>query len=149
MVEDKPIMKLTPGIVVRRLLLLAVGWVAAYFLLLFLVWPYGYVDRRGVPVVNLDRCSVDECYEFSNDMAVTRAWAYSGSGPSVNGWSYINAQGNPLTLIDSDYLGAFSEGLAMLKSGEKCGYIDKRGKFLIPPQFEDANDYNTRKDWQR
>lgn len=36
----------------------------------------------------------------------------------------------------------FSEGLAVIKSGDKYGYIDKTGSVVIEPQFEYAWDFS-------
>ena len=35
----------------------------------------------------------------------------------------------------------FSEGLAVASKGEKYGYVDKTGKFLIEPRFADADNF--------
>jgi hypothetical protein len=36
----------------------------------------------------------------------------------------------------------FSETLARIKIGDKWGYIDKTGKFVINPQFDFARDFS-------
>jgi hypothetical protein len=35
----------------------------------------------------------------------------------------------------------FSDGLALVKQGEKFGYIDKQGQFKIDPTFEVATSF--------
>ncbi|HEY9602120.1 MAG TPA: family 10 glycosylhydrolase, partial [Allocoleopsis sp.] len=37
---------------------------------------------------------------------------------------------------------AFSEGLARVKTGDKWGYIDPKGKFAIPAQLDEANSFS-------
>jgi hypothetical protein len=117
--------------------------IGSVVLLLALNWfilPYGYIDESGCPVINLDRWSVDECYGFQDGMAVTRALLHKrGTGW---GWSYIDKHGKSLTNIESEELGHFSEGLAMVQVHKLCGYIDKQGKFVIAPQFAHANDFS-------
>ena len=41
-----------------------------------------------------------------------------------------------------DEIYAFSEGLAMVGSGGKFGYIDKTGKEVIPIQYTEANPFS-------
>lgn len=41
-----------------------------------------------------------------------------------------------------DYAGEFSEGLAMVKVGDKWGYIDKTGEMVINPQFDCPPHFN-------
>ena len=44
--------------------------------------------------------------------------------------------------FDCYYLGKFTEGRALVKLGEKWGFIDKTGKLVIPPQFEKAGGFS-------
>lgn len=39
-------------------------------------------------------------------------------------------------------LGHFSEGLASVKLDGRFGYVDKRGRFVVPPQFIAAGDFS-------
>ncbi|HEY0099750.1 MAG TPA: WG repeat-containing protein, partial [Pyrinomonadaceae bacterium] len=41
-----------------------------------------------------------------------------------------------------DWTGGFSEGLALVKTGGKFGYIDKTGRLTIRPQFDNAHNFN-------
>lgn len=84
-----------------------------------------------------------------------------------NKWGYIDKTGKLLIPakfdIDSSYFisapffsrsildklprntwsaGNFSEGLAPVKVGNRWGYIDKKGKMVIPPKFACANDFS-------
>ncbi len=57
-----------------------------------------------------------------------------------NSWAYINARGDVLVhpfIYDNgpDY---FSEGLARYEAEGKIGFFDKRGKIIIPAQFDFA-----------
>jgi WG repeat protein len=39
-------------------------------------------------------------------------------------------------------VGPFAEGLAKIEQGNRWSYIDKDGKIVINPQFEEAFDFN-------
>src|SRR5262249_14998357 len=41
-----------------------------------------------------------------------------------------------------DWAESFSEGLAAAEIGDKWGYIDKTGEFVIPPQYEVAKKFS-------
>lgn len=62
---------------------------------------------------------------------------------------------NVLTLVPSnknvsviplqfDYAGSFSEGLARVQIGWKYGLIDKTGKIVIEPMFDDVYQFSER-----
>lgn len=40
-----------------------------------------------------------------------------------------------------DYVGDFSEGLGLVKKNGKFGFVNKDGRFVIKPQFFDANSF--------
>jgi hypothetical protein len=124
-----------------RLIRIVVLCFIGFLVLQLVVLPYGYIDIHGLPVINLNRFTVDECYDFLGDMAVTRAYAYAGKDRE-GGWSYIDKQGNPLTGIDSMWPAAFSDGLARVKAKELFGFVDKKGVYVIPPQFVEAGDFS-------
>ena len=125
---------------------------------------YGYCDRGGTTVIppQFDSASI-----FSEGLATVRVNGKDGYidtngnmviAPSFDGasifldgrasvrkgdkWGYVNQAGE--MVIDADYMStfAFREGLAAAVvakgSGAKAGFIDKRGKFVIEPQFDDA-----------
>ena len=41
-----------------------------------------------------------------------------------------------------DWAISFSEGLALVQVGDLWGYIDHKGKAVIPPKFEEADDFS-------
>jgi hypothetical protein len=120
---------------------------------------WGYIDKTGKEVVPLQYTGAGT---FSEGLACVR------QGDKVG---YIDKTGKlviPITLdwfphsrkSDDDNDGEagedysqekpyliidcfqFSEGLAAAFSGKKCGYIDKSGKFVIPPQYEMCSQFH-------
>src|SRR5581483_4450074 len=84
----------------------------------------------------------------------------SGANPQFK-WGYINKKGEQVIDFRFDEANAFSEGLAAVsenvkaddvdkKTGEhltpppfsKGGYIDKTGKYVIPPQFDSVWNFS-------
>jgi len=59
-------------------------------------------------------------------------------------WAGIDTNGTIVPIEGFRYVGAFSEGLAVVrrKQGGLCGYVDAAGKLAIQPQFTDANAFN-------
>jgi hypothetical protein len=45
-------------------------------------------------------------------------------------------------ILQFDDCRSFSEGLAVVKIEDKWGYIDKTGKIVINPQFDDAGGFH-------
>lgn len=57
------------------------------------------------------------------------------------GWGFINTDEEVVIAFCYDWVGAFREGRAEVKVGEKMGLIDKRGEYVIPPIY-DIVDYD-------
>ena len=90
-------------------------------------WIWGYLSSCGDEVLAMQYESA-RC--FSEECAVVR---FKGD----EGESYIDIQGKKL--FDRTFAEAmpFSEGLAAVSlDGEKYGYIDKTGEFVIPPIYD-------------
>lgn len=54
---------------------------------------------------------------------------------------YINVEGKKVLEVSYDYSGFFFNGLAVIKTNDKWGYINKQGKVIIQPKFEDAYNF--------
>lgn len=73
----------------------------------------------------------------SPDQSFAESWArVTGGGKSV----FIDTAGKVVLRPDCLYAGSFSEGLAPACRNDReyengWGYIDKTGKFVIPPRF--------------
>lgn len=91
----------------------------------------GYIDQAGrVMVQPTLRFYGNYGYEFNSGLLALYSW----EGP------YIDQTGK--TIIENDYYRTygFSEGLAIAikNDGDKAGYIDKTGKFVIQPGIADS-----------
>ena len=85
---------------------------------------YGYIDKTGNIKIN---------YQFD----YARSFSEDGLARVVinNKWGYINKNGNFEINPQFDAAGAFNEGFAAVKVGDKYCYIDKSGKIVIISNF--------------
>ncbi|MFN0140403.1 MAG: WG repeat-containing protein [Pyrinomonadaceae bacterium] len=58
------------------------------------------------------------------------------------GYGYINTTGKVVIKPQPNYPCLFNQEMACAKADGKWGYIDRNGKFLIPPQFDEAEDFS-------
>lgn len=85
---------------------------------------YGFINRAGKLVIPLKYNSAES---FSNGKAYVKY---------ANKNMYISVAGE-----EYEQIGDFSEGLAVVKSNGKYGFIDKTGKEVIPLKYDDAEDF--------
>ena len=104
---------------------------------------YGFIDETGAIVIKPRYTEVGEFSEGLVRVRVGGSTVYP-TGMSLtnrkdNNWQYIDKIGVTVFKIKTDEVGDFSEGLAsarIIKSGRfLCGYLDKRGVWVITPQF--------------
>lgn len=90
---------------------------------------YGYLDRQGKEVVPATFLTA---HEFQGDKAVVQL-------PS-NEYALINKNGTVLHKYPYTVVGNLGEGLLAFKETEdgKFGYIDVKGKIVIPPKYTSA-----------
>lgn len=98
---------------------------------------WGFIDSQGNQVI---APQFDTAQSFSEGLA----------GVSKDGkWFYINPQG--AVAIQGDFrvveyaqkqaIEPFSGGVAAVRLGERAGFIDQTGKFVIAPQFVDVSSF--------
>jgi hypothetical protein len=114
---------------------------------------WGYIDRSG-------RVVVERRYEFADDfseglagVAVDRKYGFinkAGEMVVAPRFELRTGQRHRNVIISS---GRFSEGLACVNVANTneleglYGYIDKRGEFVVPPQFSYAQDFSEGLAW--
>lgn len=100
---------------------------------------WGYIDKTGRIVIETD---YDQLYDFSEGIAVAR---------KGNELFLIDKTGRAILSLNMDeiqleYSGnqKFSEGLIVACDAKtkKCGFMDKTGKFIIEPKFNDASSFS-------
>jgi len=57
-------------------------------------------------------------------------------------WGYVDEAAGTSSIPSTRTPGAFSEGVAAVKSGTRMGYIDRSGAVVIPPQFDDEGEFS-------
>lgn len=99
----------------------------------FTTVEYGYIGHKGSIVI---KPQFKYASEFSEGLALISNGNLSG---------YVNEKGK-MVIDTSNYLatGIFSEGLTWAKSNENrgVGYMDKTGRIVIKPQFDEAKDFS-------
>lgn len=99
-------------------------------------WDYSwiYVDAVG-------RKAIDREFFGADSFVNGRAFVKVG----FDEWALIDKTGNQVTkqhFGSKDSFNIFSEGLTAVKVKKKWGYIDRDGKFIIKPQFDDAENFS-------
>lgn len=95
----------------------------------FMNWDCGegYVNRRGKWFKKLPTGSSGR--SFSENLAAVR---------DVNGkWGFIDKFGRTVIESQFDLAYSFSEGLASVVVGKKSGFINRMGKFVISPKYDE------------
>jgi hypothetical protein len=119
----------------------------------------GYINKKGKLAIKNQKLDTYYAGSFSSGLALAELNNGACSAANYCDYSYINKAGKTAIASpggESSYTGAqtFSEGLAAVATGgggrdaggwypaTNWGYIDKNGKFVIPPQFGDAGSFS-------
>jgi hypothetical protein len=95
------------------------------------IWRCGFVNTSGKEVIPLKFKSVSP---FSDG----RALAEEQDGHKV----IIDKSGRVVRAISSfEVPGQFHEGVAVARKGQKIGFVNTRGDWVIPPHFAGATDF--------
>src|SRR5437764_3267324 len=92
---------------------------------------FGYVEKSGKLLIP---AQFKEARSFSEGLAAVL----------TDSWSYIGTDGKPAVPGNYQQAGEFSGGLAPVKSkeGNRFGYINRSGTYVILPQFENAESFH-------
>ena len=108
---------------------------------------WGYIDLNGNWVI---RPTFEAAQPFSEGLAGVRIqgkWGFiqpDGTvaiAPQFYPPQAVAPTGGPAEAYWGDVVRPFSQGLAMVRLGEQAGFIDRTGRFIIPPQFADADAF--------
>ena len=98
---------------------------------------HGFVNRQGKVVVPL---KYYDAYDFSEGLAAV-CKTVGKSDQILCG--YINASGKEVIPLKFEYMpGDFSQGIAPAKQKGKWGFIDTKGKVVIPFQYVKADSFS-------
>jgi hypothetical protein len=92
----------------------------------------GFIDRKGLLVIAPKYLYA---YPFSNGLAAVTL------GHNEK-WGYIDKRGNWRIRPRYKWASLFSEGLAPVNLDDRCGFVDRLGRFLLHP-FESRGDCPT------
>lgn len=108
----------------------------------------GFIDSLGRMVLKLPRTPVTYPASFHEGLCRQRV-RWSSAADSTDTIKFIDKTGKAVFSIDGrsggsylSYVGDFSCGLCLVRSVDKgCGYIDKAGRWKIPPQYLRAEPF--------
>ncbi|GEM_PF-2601516 len=93
---------------------------------------YGWMDRTGEIVIDLQFNNIQTAQDFSEGLAAVQ---FERGGP----YGYIDESGAIAIEPQFDDAVLFREGLARVKVGGLWGYIDKAGQMVVEPRFADCS----------
>jgi len=91
-------------------------------------YTYGYINKTGKIVIKPE---LEAAFCFSNGLAP--AGVYNGKEMK---YGYLNKGGNFVIQPQFEDAQKFSENLAAVDIGNKCGFIDNKGKLVIEPKYD-------------
>ena len=94
---------------------------------------YGYIDKKGKEIIPFEYC---EGEDFHDGLARVRKDYENGDG-------YIDKKGRVVIPFNRyDNTTDFSEGLAAVKKDGKWGFVNKKGKEVIPLKYKFAGSFD-------
>lgn len=111
---------------------------------------YGYIDNTGKEVIPLTykkgfafKKTAPENSPSERTPTIEAVVAKSQGGELV--YCLIDKNGKPTTPVCSEnkYF-SFSAGLALVKTNGKYGFINRKGDFIIPPKYINANPFTAK-----
>ena len=95
---------------------------------------WGYIDKKGKFVI---KAVYDSAGEFSEGLAIV---GYGRPNTFDMKWQCIDKTGKTVT-GKYQAMSSFKDGLAEVRVRKKWGYINKKGKMVIKPQFRYAGKF--------
>lgn len=84
----------------------------------------GFFDSKGNPVGKFG----NRCFKFSDGIASVSSWKKPAQ--------FIDKTGKVLFEVDGESVTPYKDGYCVIRKNEKCGVIDKAGKFVIEPKYD-------------
>lgn len=92
---------------------------------------WGYINKKNEMVIPA-KYNVAKNFDPVSGIARTR---------TNNGWAYINQKGEEIKIPDTETFDDFRDGLCTGRKGEKFGFYDNTGTWVIEPKFDGARDF--------
>jgi len=96
------------------------------------VYLWGFIDQRGVEIIPP---------KFLNVTSFSEGYAFAMPNESTKLFGIIDRNGKFLHQPAFDEATRFSESLAAVRVGEKWGYVDHAGSWVIPPSLTHAEPF--------
>lgn len=111
---------------------------------------YGYINNKGKEVIPLTYTKAFDFEEtspekkHSNSKSISEAVVAKSQNHKLV-YCLIDKNGKPTTPVCSeDRYFSFSAGLALVKTNGKYGFINRKGDFIIPPKYINANPFTAK-----
>src|SRR3954463_5996647 len=113
---------------------------------------WGYIDKAGILVIPAEYRQASLFENGRAFVAVEKEWvAINRNGERTSRaptdlipeqrmgkWGFVTPGGEVAVDFRYDAVQPFSEGFAAVQVGERWGFIDRRGRLVIPAEFEDG-----------
>ena len=100
-----------------------------------------YIDKTGKIVIRTEfsfEVVELDMHRFSDGLALVD----ENQDDGTIFYGYIDRNGEIAIPLQYQYAQPFSEGLAMVQTGEGTGFINTSGEMVIPPVYEDAKSFS-------
>lgn len=102
-------------------------------------WLTCKIDDNNYYVIDLKSQAIVEDFEFVNPFFDGLARVARKNSAGNWRYGYINQSGELIVPLKYEMASYFSEGRALVWSGNKCGYIDTKGSEVIPLTWDAAS----------
>ena len=99
---------------------------------------WGYIDKTGKIAIPI---TLDAAEPFKDGVAVVAMNFPTDDGPQTS-FGLSDKAGEPLALMDYQFIYSFKDGLAVAGLEGKCGFLDKSGQLAIPCEYDSAEDFS-------
>ncbi|MDE5875060.1 MAG: WG repeat-containing protein, partial [Muribaculaceae bacterium] len=109
---------------------------------------YGFIDREGHYVIEPKYEKAEEFHDGVARVMTAEGWIYIDrtgapvAAPETTAASEDSPTAAPSIAVGMPAAQSFSDGLAPSREGDKEGFVDEEGKFVIAPKFAQVEPFS-------